>query len=130
MRKSLTINDISTATKQDKFIKNLCQIIENSDWNLLEQLKFDNETFNLLKRYRKFKDILSINLDNDIILKDNCIILQGIFHKTAVKLAHIKHEGIENTKALTQSKVFFLGMNNAIENKITNCVPCQATDQS
>ena len=60
--KSLTTDDISTATKQDKFLQNLRQRIENNDWNLLEKLNFDNETFNLLKRYRKFKDTLTINL--------------------------------------------------------------------
>ena len=26
-----------------------------------------------------------------------------------------------------RSKVFFLGMDNAIENEITNCEPCQVT---
>ena len=124
--KSLTTDNISTATKQDKFLQNICQRIENNDWNLLEKLNFDNETFNLLKRYRKFKDTLTINLDNDIILKDNRIILPEIFHKTSVKLAHIGHQGIQKTKALLRSKVFFVGMDNAIKNKITNCVPCQA----
>ena len=125
--KSLTINDISTATKHKKFLQNLCQRNENNDWNLLEKLNFDNETFNLLKRYSKFKDTLKINLDNDIILKDNPIILPEIFHKTSVKLAYIGHQGVPKTKALMRHKVFFLGIGNAIENKITNCVPCQAT---
>ena len=65
-----------------------------------------------------------------MIIKDNRIILPEIFHKTSVKLAHIGHQGIQKTKALMRSKVFFLGMDNAIENEITNCVPCQATGQS
>ena len=127
--KSLTTDDNSTATKQDKFLQNLRQRIENNDWNLLEKLNFDNETFNLLKRYRKFKDALTINLGNDIILKDNRIILPEIFHKTLVKLAHIGHQGIQKTKALMRSKVFFLGMDNAIENECYR-VPCQATGRS
>ena len=76
--KSLTIDDISTATEQDKFLQNLCQRIENNNWNLLKNLNFDNETFNLIKWYRQFKDTLTINLDNDIILKDNRIILPEI----------------------------------------------------
>ena len=71
-----------------------------------------------------------INLENDIILKDNRIIFPEIFHQTSLKLAHIGHQGIQKTKALIRSKVFFLGMDNAIENEITNCVPCQATGQS
>ena len=41
--KSLAINDISTATKQDKYLQNLRQRIENNDWNILEKLNFDNE---------------------------------------------------------------------------------------
>ena len=76
--KSLTIDDISTATEQNKFLQNLCQRIENNNWNLLKKLNFDNETFNLIKQYRQFKDTLTINLDNDIILKDNRIILPEI----------------------------------------------------
>ena len=66
----------------------------------------DHETFNLLKQYKKLKDTLSINL------------------------SHSGHQGIQKTKALMRSKVFFLGIDNAFENKITNCVPCQATGQS
>ena len=56
--------------------------------------------------------------------------LPEIFHKTSVKLAHIGHQGIQKTKALMWSKVFFLGMDNAIKKEITNCVPCQATGWS
>ena len=122
------------------------QRFENNDWNLLEKLKFDNETLNLLKLYRKFKDTLTINLenvffffffffyqnffffsDNDIILTDNCIVLPEIFHKTPVKLTHTGHQGIQKTKALMRIKFFFLGMDNAIENEITTGLPCQAT---
>ena len=122
--KSLTIDRISTATKQDKFLQNLRQRIENNGWNLIKKLNLDNERFNLLKRYKKFKDVLTISFNNDIILKDNRIIFPDILHKTSVKLAHIGHQGIQRTKALMQSKVFFLGMDSAIENEITNCVLC------
>ena len=56
--------------------------------------------------------------------------MPGIFHKTSVKLAHIRHQGIQRTKSLIRSKVFSLGMDNGIKNEITNCVPCQATGRS
>ena len=124
--KSLTIKDVLTATKQDNFLQNLRQRINKNDWNLLKKLNFDHEIFNLLKRYRNFKDTLKINLDNNIILKDNSIILLEIFHKTSVNLAQIGHQGIQKIKALIRSKVFFLDMDNDIENEIINCVPCQA----
>ena len=66
--------------------------------------------------------------DKKDILKDSHIIFPEIFYKTSVKLAHIGHLGIQKAKALMRSKVFFLGMDNAMENEIINCVPCQATD--
>ena len=128
--KSLTIDDIS---KQDKFLQNLHQRIENNDYNLLKKLNFDNETLNLLKWCRKLKDTLKINLDNDIILKDNIIVKMIVSYqnfKTLVKLAHIVHHGIQKTKTLMQSKVFFLRMDSIIENEITNFVPYQATGRS
>ena len=53
-----------------------------------------------------------------------------IFHKTSVKLAHIGHQGVQKTKAHMRSEVFFSGIDNVIENEITNCVPCQATARS
>ena len=109
-------------TNRRKYLRKLCQFcntnshskvinnkyfnIENNDWKLLEKLNFDHETFKLLKRYRKFRDALTINLDNDIILKGNRIILPEIFHKISVKLAHIRLQGIQKTKALVQSKSF------------------------
>ena len=56
--------------------------------------------------------------------------MPDIFHKTSVKLAHIGYQEIQKTKALMRSKAFFLSMDNAIENEINNCVPCQATGRS
>ena len=84
----LTINGISATTKQDKFLQNIRQGNESNDWKLLKKLKFDHETFNLLKQYRKFNNTLMMNLDNGIVLKDNRIVLPEIFHKT---LPHIGH---------------------------------------
>ena len=105
---SLTIDDTSTATKQDKFLQNISHRIERNDWILLKKLNFDNGIFNLLKRHRKLRNTLTINLDK--IFKESRIILSKIFHKTSVKLAHIRHQGIQKTKALMQSKLFFLGL--------------------
>ena len=70
---------------------------------LLKKLNFDNETFNVLKRHRKLKDTLTKNVDK--FLKESRIILPEIIHKTSVKLAHIRYQGIQKTKAIMQSKV-------------------------
>ena len=82
---------------------------------------------NLLKQYQKFKELLTVNIQYDIILKDNCIVLPTIFHRTTVKLDHVGHQGVQKTKALMRSKVFFIGMDKAIQDEINNFIAYQST---
>ena len=70
---------------------------------------------------------MTVNIQYNIILKDNRIILPTIFHSTAVKLAHVGHQGVQKTKALIRRKVFFISMDKAIEDEINNCIACQST---
>ena len=70
---------------------------------------------------------MRVNIQDDIILKDNRIVLPTIFHRTAVKLAHVGHQGVLKTKALIRRKVLFIGMDKAIEDEINNCIACQST---
>ena len=125
--KSFTLENITTATKQDKVLQILKPTILNNEWKSMDKKQYDGETLNLLKQYQKFKELLTVNIQYDIILKDNRIVLPTIFHRTAVKLAHVGHQGVQKTKALMRSKVFFIGMDKAIEDEINNCIACQST---
>ena len=80
-----------------------------------------------IKLYQKFKELLTVNIQYDIIIKDNGIVLPTIFHCITVKLAHVGHQGEQKTKALMRSKVFFIGTDKAIEDEINNCIACQST---
>ena len=93
----------------------------------MDKKQYDVETLKLLKQYQKFKELLTVNIQYDIILKDNRIVLPTIFHRTAVKLAHVGHQGVQKAKASMRSKVFFIGMDNAIEDETNNCIACQST---
>ena len=55
----------------------------------MDKKKYDAETLKLLKQYQKFKELLTAKIQYDIILKDNRIVLPTIFHRIAVKLAHV-----------------------------------------
>ena len=70
---------------------------------------------------------MTVNIQYDIILKDHRIVLPTIFHRTTVKLAYVGHQGVQKTKALMRSKVFFIGMEKAIQDEINNCIACQST---
>ena len=122
-----TSEDIATAAKQDKVLQILKQTILNNEWKSMDKKQYDVETLKLLKQYQKFKELLTVNIQYDIILKDHRIVLPTIFHRTAVKLAHVGHQGVQKTKALMRSKVFFIGMDKAIEDEINNCIACQST---
>ena len=93
----------------------------------MDKKQYDVETLKLLKQYQKFKELLTVNIQYDIILKDNIFVLSTIFHRTAAKLANVGHQGVQKTKALMRSKVFFIGMDKAIEDEIKNCIACQST---
>ena len=124
-----TSEDIATAAKQDKVLQILKQTILNNEWKSMDKKRYDVETLKLLKQYQKFKELLTVNIQYDIILKDNRIVLPTVFHRTAVKRAHVGHQGVQKTKALMRSKIFFIGMDKAIEDEINNCIACQSTGQ-
>ena len=125
--KSFTLEDITTTTKQDKILQILKQTILNNKRKSMDKKQYGVETLKLLKQYQIFKELLTLNIQYDIILKDNRIVLPTIFHRTAVKLAHVGHQGVQKTKALIRRKVFFISMDKAIEDEINNCIACQST---
>ena len=90
----------------------------------MDKKQYDVQTLKLLKQYKKFKELLAVNIQYDII---NSIVLPTIFHRIAVRLAHVGHQGVQKTKALMRSKVFFIGMNKGIEDEISNFIACQST---
>ena len=125
--KPFTLEDITTATKQNKNLQILKQFILKNEWKYMDNKQYDLETLKLLKQYQKFRELLTVNIQYDIILKDNRTALPTIFHRTAVKLAHVGHQGVQKTKALIRSKVFIIGIAKALEDEINNGIACQST---
>ena len=123
---AITLEHIKIATKADPFLQKLTEIMNKNTWYMLDKLP-DSEEIKMLKHYRKIKDTLTVNAEQNIILKDKRIILPRIYHRLAVKLGHTGHQGIAKTKALLRSKISFIGMDKLIEGEIQNCIPCQAT---
>ena len=89
----------------------------------MDKKQYDVETLKLLKQYEKFKELLTVNIQYDMILKDDRIVLPTIFHRDA----YVGHQGVQKTNALMRSKVFFIAMDKAIEDEINNYIACQST---
>jgi len=71
----------------------------------------------------KYKEELSVTNDG-LILKGNKMIIPSKLQRRILEIAHAGHIGIVKTKALIRSKVWFSGIDEAVENLITNCESC------
>ena len=112
--KAMTLQEIKRETKVDTAMQALAKAIENEEW-----------TDPIVQGFKNIKDELSIY--NGIILRGNRIVIPNSLQEKAVDLAHIGHQGIGKTKALIREKVWFSGIDKMVENKIRNCLACQAT---
>ena len=64
----------------------------------MDNKQFDLESLNLLKQHRKFKELLTVKIQYNIILKDNDTVLFTVFHRTSVKLAGVGHHSVKKQK--------------------------------
>ena len=60
-----------------------------------------------------------------LIMRDNRIVVPTRLQSKMVKLAHAGHQGIEKTKRLLRTNVWFPGMDKAAENEVKCCRKCQ-----
>ena len=63
---------------------------------------------------------------DDIILRGSRILMQTSLRERTLKLVHEGHQGIVKTKRLLREKVWWPGIDQAIEQLIRTCIACQA----
>ena len=56
----------------------------------------------------------------------NRIFIPLTLRSRPVELAHLGHQGIVKTKQLIRDKVWFPGIDKLTEDKVKNCLSCQA----
>ena len=81
----------------------LIQIINTGEWYKVEDQTFiknlTKPEVDNLKLFQRIKDELTLNADQDILLKQNRIVIPQVYQHTVVKLAHI---GFLKKKVTTQ----------------------------
>lgn len=112
--KAMTLQEVQFETQQDLTMQALATAIESGQWSDLE-----------VKEYTKVKDELSVH--NGTILRGCRLVIPSSLQNKAVDLAHVGHQGIVKTKRLLREKVWFPGIDKLVENKISSCLPCQAS---
>ena len=113
---------IQQATVQDEHLQWLkCFIItgwpDTKDW-----LHQD------IRSYWSFKDDLAV-IDS-VIMKGRCIIIPEALKQQAIDQLHVNHMGIEKTKLLACKSIYWVNVNNDIENYIKNCSTCLEFQQT
>ena len=78
-----------------------------------------------LAEYKFVKDELSVT-SSGIILRGSTILIPTSLRQRVLELAHGGHQGIVKTKTLIRSRVWFPGIDQAVEHLIKTCIACQA----
>ena len=105
--KALTLSEIITESNKDETLVKVQQSVATNNWS-------DNS--NMLKPYKQVRNELSTK--GGIVLKGDRIIIPSALQERTLKLAHESHLGIVKTKAMLRGKVWWPGIDEAVENLI------------
>ena len=125
--KAMTQQEIMEATDNDATLCAVRDLVRSNRWYLAEQqqLQSPNIDYQALMCYSKLKYELSVT-SGGIVLRGTRMCVPGSLQKRVVEIAHEGHQGITKTKALIREKVWFPGVDEAVKNIVSCCVPCKA----
>ena len=116
---AVTLQEIQDATAKDQTLQSLARVLVTQKWN---------EADSDIRAYQQVKQELTVA--NGVILKGTRIIVPETLRHRVVTLAHNGHQGIVKTKCLLRESVWFPGMDRMVEEKVNQCLPCQAANHS
>ena len=67
-----------------------------------------------------------MNRHGNVLLRNTRLVIPTSLQARAVQLAHEGHQGTSKSKALINSKVWFPGIDTAVDDAVRRCIPCQA----
>ena len=113
--KSVSLQETVVESLNDEELQSIIQAVTTNNWQ-----KFKGN-----RAYYHLRNELTHK--NGLILKDNQIIIPTSLRTRVIKLAHEGHMGKTKTKQLLRSKVWWPGIDRAVDNLISQCIPCQST---
>ncbi len=115
--RAITLKEVQNATASDAVLKRVkIKVVDGT----LANYKKDKA----LSPYAKIA--MEITIAEDVVLRDNRIIIPEALQDRVIEICHEGHQGIEKCKQLLRSKVWFPGIDKAMESKVKGCLPCQA----
>ena len=118
------LHDIALATECDSTLQAVMEAIQTSNWyEPAKRLDINVTTYKAMERV---KGDLTVCTSFSIILRGNRVVIPEAMQQRVVDIAHEGHQGIVKTKSLLREKVWFAGMDGAVDKKVKSCLACQA----
>ena len=111
------VQRIQDETKKDDTLRHLMQQCKDG-WPVNT-----NKIENCIKPYATYKN--DITITDNLILKQNQIIIPKSLQKEMLQILHETHQGVVKTKQLAKEYMHWPGMAQQIEDKINKCDLCQ-----
>ena len=111
--KAVTIPMIQTELRKDQILL-----------DLKEDIVINKYCRNSLPQYKIVFDELTVV--NDIIMRDNKIVIPPSLYADVIGLAHEGHAGCDKTLNLLRETCWFPGMSQMVRNYVEPCRPCHA----
>ncbi|XP_060585966.1 uncharacterized protein K02A2.6-like [Ruditapes philippinarum] len=122
---AMPLDEIKQETAGDKTLLKAIEYVRNGKWHELKQIKDCDISIEDLTQLRNVRDELTVHSEN-VLLKSGKIVLPTSLYAKAIEIGHEGHQGMSKTKAFVRSKIWFPRLNEFIEEKIKNCLACQA----
>ncbi|XP_055590264.1 uncharacterized protein K02A2.6-like [Uranotaenia lowii] len=108
---ALSLNEIVEETVKDVHLAAVKEALHTGKWS------------DELKKYYPFREELSES--NEIVLRNDRIVVPVNLRQRVLSLAHIGHPGIERTKQRLRSKVWWPNVDKDAEKMVKSCLDCQ-----
>lgn len=108
--KAMTLSEVKYASMTDRTLQKAIEWTRNGKWYELKKVQDPDIDTQELLVYSSIQDELVVH-DENILLRDNRIVMPTSLRDRAVSLAHEGHQGLTKTKAFIRSKVWFPGIN-------------------
>ena len=122
--KAKDIDEVNSETCKDSTLQKAISYVRSGPWYEMKTLNDDIIDIEELTSLRSIRDELTIHSDN-ILLRDQRIVLPKSLRDRAVQIAHEGHQGITKTKSFFRSKVWFPNLAEKLEQSVKGCKACQ-----
>ena len=123
---ALTVDEVKRETAKDATLQVVIKLVQTNKWHDIAHYRDTEVSYECLLSFSKVRDTLTVNENADLLMRDNQIEIPNTLQKRVVELVHEGHQGMSKTKALIRTKVWFPGIDAAVEDSVKRCIPCQA----